>query len=124
MGATVSAPRERRNRGLTEKLLSVMHVLEVISLFFAAIAAWGVTRDASVLIWFGLVTLILIVTVPLLKHSWGWIASAAAQLAFASLGLVIGMMFVVAAIFIAMWIWCLTKGRSVDGRSGPATAAR
>lgn len=118
----MSAPRQRRPRGLTEKLLVIVHTLELITLFFAALAAWGVTRDPAAFIWFGIVAVLLVVTVPLLQRPWGWIASGVVQLAYLALGLVIGMMFLVAAVFIVMWIWCVTRGRAAD--AGPARSAR
>ncbi len=105
----------RRERGLLEKLLTIVHGLEVIALAFGALAVWGVTRDWPAPAAFGVVALVLILVNRLLRFSWGWVASLAAQALFAALAFIEPVMIGVALAFIAMWIFCFVRARQITG---------
>ncbi|MFC7430546.1 MULTISPECIES: DUF4233 domain-containing protein [unclassified Agrococcus] len=105
----------RRERGLLEKLLTIVHGLEVAALAFGALAVWGVTRDWPAPAAFGVVALVLILVNRLLRFSWGWVASLAAQVLFACLAFVEPVMVGVALAFIAMWIFCFVRARQITG---------
>ncbi|QCR19083.1 DUF4233 domain-containing protein [Agrococcus sp. SGAir0287] len=103
----------RRERGLLEKLFTIVHGLEVIALAFGALAVWGVTRDWPAPTAFGVVAVVLILTLQLLRFSWGWLASLAAQLLMACLAFVEPVMIGVSLAFIAMWIFCFVRARQI-----------
>lgn len=106
--------KQVRRRGVMESLLTIVHGLEVAALLFGALAVWGVTRDWPGPAAFGGVALLLIGTIPLLRHRWGWVASAVAQLAFAALSLIEPVMVLVALAFLAMWIFCFVRARQIQ----------
>lgn len=103
----------RRERGLLEKLLTIVHGLEVVALAFGALAVWGVTRDWPAPAAFGAVAVVLILSLKLLRFPWGWAASLGAQVLFASLAFVEPVMIGVALAFIAMWIYCFVRARQI-----------
>jgi len=103
----------RRERGLLEKLLTIVHGLEVAALAFGALAVWGVSRDWPAPAAFGVVALVLILSTRLLRFSRGWLASAAAQVLMACLAIVEPLMLVVTAAFVAMWIYCFVRARQI-----------
>ena len=111
---SAAARSPRRQRGVLEQLLSIVHWLEVAALVFAAMAMWGVTRDWPQPLAVVGVMAVLIVTTRLLRFSWGWIASLAAQVLVLSLGFMEIMLIVVGLIFVAMWVFCLIKGRQIE----------
>lgn len=108
------SPAARRARGLLEKLFTIVHALEVVALAFGALAVWGVTRDWPAPTAFGVVAVVLILTLQLLRFSWGWVASLAAQALMASLAFVEPVMIGVSVAFIAMWIFCFVRARQIE----------
>lgn len=111
----MSARREARTqRSLMDKLLTIVHGLEVAALAFGALAVWGVTRDWPAPVAFGVVAVYLVLTTRVLRHRHGWIASLVGQAALVSLGAIEPVMLGVAAAFLGMWIFCFVKARQVD----------
>lgn len=104
----------RRERGLLEKLLTIVHACEVIALGFGALAVWGVTRDWPAPTAFAVVAVVLILSLELLRYSWGWLASLAAQVAMACLAFVEPVTIGVSLVFIAMWIFCFVRARRIE----------
>ncbi|ROQ38286.1 uncharacterized protein DUF4233 [Frondihabitans sp. PhB188] len=112
-------PRARRDRSLTESLLSIMLVLEACVLFFvvlnvggAGILPWSVAIGGG-LAFFAL----MIVTAATLRYRAGVVLGCVLQVLLALTGLLVVLMWVVAAIFIAIWIFCLYKGITIDRRN-------
>lgn len=104
----------RRRRGIMESLLTVVHSLEVAALGFGALAMWGVTRDWPAPLAFVGVAVLLVVMIPLLRRSWGWVASLVGQVLLASLTVIEPIMALVAIAFIAMWIFCFVRARQIE----------
>ncbi|BDZ50021.1 hypothetical protein GCM10025867_22620 [Frondihabitans sucicola] len=116
--------RPRRQRGLTESLLSIMLLLEACVLFFvvlnvagAHIVSWPVALIGGA----GFVVLMVIAALGLGKR-WGVVLGCAIQVLLALTGILVVLMYVVAAIFIAIWIFCLYKGVTIDRRNAAIRA--
>ena len=122
-GADAAPARSRRQRparGAREALLRIVHGLQAAGIAFGALAVWGVTRDWPAPVAFVAVGVLLIATMPLLRHAWGWIVSLAAQVAIAALALVEPVWGVVAAVLIGLWIFCFVKARGIERQRAAA----
>lgn len=111
--------RPRRERSLTESLLSIMLVLEACVLFFVILnvagegvlpvgVAWGGGLGAIVL---------MALVARTLQYRWGVVLGCLIQVGLVLCGLLVVLMYVVAGIFVALWIFCLWKGITVDRRN-------
>lgn len=115
-GAEPGTPtrRQRPARGAMEALLRIVHGLQAAGIAFGALATWGVTRDWPAPVAFIAVGVLLVATMPLLKHAWGWLISAATQVAVAALTFVEIVWGVVALVLIILWIYCVVKARGIE----------
>ncbi|MGM1030762.1 MAG: DUF4233 domain-containing protein [Actinomycetota bacterium] len=108
------SPRQRPARGAMESLLRVVHSLEAAGIAFGALAVWGVTRDWPGPVAFGAVGVLLIATMPLLRHTWGWLVSLATQVALVSLTWFEPVWGAVALVVVGLWIFCFVKARQIE----------
>ncbi|WP_430592760.1 DUF4233 domain-containing protein [Humidisolicoccus flavus] len=105
--------RPRKQRGLLESLLRIVHVLEICMLFFAGLALWGVTRDFTPVIAVVAIVLALVIMMQFLGTNWGWIVSALLQVAIVALGIFEPLMIVVGLIFAGIWLFCFIKANQI-----------
>lgn len=110
------SPRERPARGAMESLLRIVHGLEAAGIAFGALAVWGVTRDWPGPVAFGAVGVLLIATMPLLRHAWGWLVSLGVQVALAALTWFEPVWGAVALVLVGLWIFCFVKARQIERR--------
>ncbi len=110
------SPRQRPARGAMESLLRIVHALEAAGIAFGALAVWGVTRDWPGPVAFGAVGVLLIATMPLQRHPWGWIVSLAMQVAVAALTFFEPVWGVVALVLVGLWIYCFVKARQIEAQ--------
>lgn len=108
--------RPRRARGAMESLLRIVHALQAAGIVFGALASWGVTRDWPAPAAFAAVGALLIATMPLLRHAWGWVVSLALQASVAALTAVEPVWGVVAIFLVGLWIYCFVKARGIEAR--------
>ncbi|GAA4266820.1 DUF4233 domain-containing protein [Frondihabitans peucedani] len=111
--------RPRRQRSLTESLLSIMLVLEACVLFFVVLNVGGagiVSWPVALLGGAGMVV-VMAVAAAGLRYRWGVVLGCVVQVLLALTGLLVVLMYVVAAVFIAIWIFCLYKGITIDRRN-------
>ena len=108
--------RPARRRGAAESLLSIVLVLEAMSLFFVMLVVNG--RDllpTGVAFGGGLGAIVLILLVSrTLRWRWGIVLGWVVQLGLVACGLLDPVMYVVAALFVAIWTYCLVKGTQLD----------
>jgi hypothetical protein len=108
--------RRARRRGAAESLLSIVLVLEAMSLFFVMLVVNG--RDllpTGVAFGGGLGAIVLILLVSrTLRWRWGIALGWLVQLGLVACGLLDPVMYVVAALFVAIWTYCLVKGTQLD----------
>lgn len=109
-----SGKAPRRERGVLEQLLSIVHWLEALALVFAALAMWGVTRDWPQPAAIAGVMLVLVLSTRVLRFSWGWMVSLATQALLMTLGFFDFLLIVVGLVFVGMWTFCFVKGRQIE----------
>ena len=108
------SPRQRPARGAMESLLRIVHGLQAAGIAFGALAVWGVTRDWQGPVAFAVVGVLLIATMPLQRHPWGWIVSLLLQVAIAALTWLEPVRGVVALVLVGLWIYCFSKARQIE----------
>lgn len=118
----VSAPR--RQRSLTESLLSIVLGLEAVLVFFIIMTVFGLDLVPPAVAFGGGAALIvvLLLAAGLLKHPWGVWLGWALQAALIALGFILPALFITGAIFVAIWVYCFVKGRSIDRRNAQPLA--
>jgi hypothetical protein len=126
-GQTSAAPRTRRprrQRSLTESLLSIMLVLEVCVLFFLVlnVGGAGIVSWPVALIGGGGFFVLMLIAAAGLQHRWGVVLGCIIQVLLALTGILVVLMYVVAALFIGIWIFCLVKGVQIDRRNAAIRA--
>ncbi len=108
------SPRQRPERGAMESLLRIVHGLQAAGIAFGALAVWGVTRDWPGPLAFGVVGVLLIATMPLQRHTWGWVVSLVLQVALSALTWFEPVWGVVAFVLVGLWIFCYWKARQIE----------
>jgi hypothetical protein len=108
--------RVRRERGVTETLLSVVLALEAAVLFFATLAINGLTDiPTAVAVGGGAGAIVLFIGVAMLqRYSWGVVLGGVLQVGLIATGLLVSAMYVVGVVFATLWIWCLVRARRIE----------
>lgn len=109
-------PRVRRERGVTESLLSIVLVLEAAVMFFATLAIRGLSGipEHIVLLAGGGFLVLLVVVAMLQRYGWGVVLGGVLQVAFVATGFLHPFMFVIGGVFAALWVWCLVRARRIE----------
>jgi len=113
------APRQRRprrERGAAESLLSIVLVLEAISLFFVVLVVFGRQLLPAGVAWgAGIAAIVLVLLVSRVQRTrWGVVLGGLVQAGLVALGFLDPVMFAVAAVFLSLWAYCLVKGTQLD----------
>jgi hypothetical protein len=108
--------RPRRARTVTEMLLSIVLVLEAILIFFVTLTIYGldVLEPAAAFTGGAVLVILLMITALLLRFEWGIWLGWALQLVLVLTGILLPALYFVAAIFLAMWVYCYIRGRQID----------
>jgi uncharacterized membrane-anchored protein len=112
--------RPRRQRSVTESLLSIVLALEVFVIFFASLTIFGLkVLEPAFPAWValpagGVFILVLLATIAVLRYPWGVAIGWVLQAALIALGILSPLMFVVGGGFALLWIYCFTRGRRID----------
>ena len=112
-----AAPRRaRRERGASESLLSITLALECFLIFFAALAAFALDAATPVqaLVGGGVFIVLLAVTGRAVRYPAGRIVGWILQFGIIAIGILLPLMYVIGAGFLALWAFCFVKGRSLD----------
>lgn len=108
--------RVRRERGVTESLLSIVLVLEAAVMFFATLAIRGLSGLPQGLVLgagFGFLAL-LVVAALLQRYAWGVVLGGVLQVLYVATGLLHPFMFVIGGVFAGLWVWCLVRARRIE----------
>ena len=118
-------PRQRRQRSVTEMLLSIVLVLEAFLVFFVTLVVYGLKSLDPALAFGGGAALILalFLTSGLLRYGWGIWVGWVLQAVLVGTGFLIPLMFFIAACFVAIWIFCFVRGRQIDHQKAAFAAA-
>jgi len=110
--------KPRRERSVTESLLSIVLVLEVILVFFVSLTAFGLkaVEPATAFIGGVVVAVFLAMTARVLRFSWGVWLGWVMQAVILAAGFLLPIMFLVGAVFLALWIFCFVRGRQIDAQ--------
>lgn len=114
--ATGRPRRVRRERGVTESLLSIVLVLEAVILIFATLTLVGLTDYPlwMVLGGGGWAIAILLLVSQLQRYAWGVVLGGVLQVAYIATGFLHPFMFVIGAVFAGLWVWCLVRARRIE----------
>lgn len=114
-----ATPKPRRRRSATESLLMIVLVLEACVMFFVTMTVFGLKVLPPALAFGGGFALLLAfaVTAGLVRYRWGVWLGWALQAVLVAAGFLLPAMFIVAAIFVALWVYCAVKGRQLDARN-------
>jgi hypothetical protein len=112
--AAVSRPR--RARSTTESLLSIVLGLEAILMFFVTLTAFGLKAvpPVTAFVGGGVLIVLLVLVAGLLRYRWGVWLGWVLQAVLVATGILLPIMFLVAAAFVAIWVYCFIKGRQID----------
>lgn len=112
----MSAPRVRRERSASESLLSITLLLEGFLVFFVALTAFSLRVVTPLQALIGGVVFIVLLAVAgraarYPAGRWfGWVL----QFGLIALGLLMPLMYLIGAGFLALWAFCFVKGRTLD----------
>lgn len=106
----------KRQRTATESLLSIALALEAIVVFFVTLTAFGLRALEPLPAFVGgaALMLALVLTARLVRYPWGVWLGWVLQVVLLATGILLPVMFFVAAIFVGIWIFCFIKGRQLD----------
>lgn len=106
----------KRERTATESLLSIALALEAILVFFVTLTAYGLRALEPLPAFLGGIALILalVMAARLVRYQWGVWLGWALQVLLLATGILLPVMYFVAAIFIGIWVFCFIKGRQLD----------
>ncbi|MBW8872976.1 MAG: DUF4233 domain-containing protein [Leifsonia sp.] len=111
--------RTRRRRSLTESLLSIVLLLEFVLLFFVTLTTFGLkSLEPGLPAWAalpigGAFMVVLLIATQVQRYRWGVAVGWVLQAGILALGFVTPLMFVVGALFVALWIFCFVKARQL-----------
>jgi Protein of unknown function (DUF4233) len=110
------APRAKRQRSLTESLLSIVLGLEAVLVFFIALTVFGLHAATPAVAFGGGAALLLLLLLGsrLVRYSWGVWYGWVLQVILVATGIVLPALYIAAAFFLAIWIYCFIKGRQID----------
>jgi hypothetical protein len=108
--------RARRERGVTESLLSIVLVLEAAVMFFATLAIRGLTDIPDGLVLaagFGFL-LLLVLTALVQRFAWGVALGGVLQVVLVATGFLHPFMYLIGGVFAGLWVWCLVRARRIE----------
>ncbi|GAA1970734.1 hypothetical protein GCM10009718_02860 [Isoptericola halotolerans] len=122
-------------KSATVQFTATVLQLEAFAVLFAALALHGLrgsayergplVLDSAAAVWAvtGVLCVVLIVLSRLVSRPGGYVAGSVAQVPVLALGLLLPMMFLVGAIFVAMWVVSLRLGGRIDRERAAYDAA-
>lgn len=122
----MSEPRVRRERSASESLLSIVLLLEGFLVFFVALTAFSlrVVTPLQALVGGAVLIVLLAVAGRLARYPagrwFGWVLQAA----LIALGILLPLMYLIGAGFLALWAFCFVKGRSLDAAKAEFLASQ
>jgi hypothetical protein len=113
--------RPRRQRSITESLLSIVLGLEAILVFFIALTVFGLHALPPVEAFGGgaVLALLLALGTRLVRYSWGVWFGWVLQVALVATGIILPALYIAAAFFVAMWIFCFVRARQLSAVPPP-----
>jgi hypothetical protein len=112
----VRAAKPRRARSLTESLLSIVLALEAVLVFFIALTVYGLHALPPLEAFVGgaALAILLALATRVVRYPWGVWVGWVLQVALLATGILLPALYIAAAIFVAMWIFCFVRARQID----------
>ncbi len=115
----------------TWRMLATVLASQAIVIFFGALVARGLAgiedggdARAGRLLWVGSALAVLaVLAAGIMRRRGGVLLGWVVQIGTLASGLVVGNMFVVGLIFLALWVWCLRQGDRIDSAPTGTAAA-
>jgi len=116
--------RVRRQRSVTEMLLSIVLALEAFLVFFVTLSVYGLDILEPAVAFGGGAALVVLLIIGgrLVRYPAGWVFGSLLQLVILATGLLIPLMWAVGALFAGIWIFCYIRGRSIDHQKAAVVA--
>lgn len=116
VSGSAAAARARRTRSLTESLLSIVLGLEAVLVFFIALTVYGLHALAPAPAFGGGAALVVLLALAtrVVRYSWGVWVGWLLQLVLLATGLLLPVLYIVAIVFVAIWVFCFVRGRQID----------
>ena len=110
--------RVRRQRGVTESVGSIVLGFESVIVFLGGLVIYGLRAlPPGPAIGGGtVVAVLMIVTSGLLRHRWGFVVGWILQAVVLASGFLVVGLFVVGAVFTAIWAYALIAGSRIERR--------
>jgi hypothetical protein len=110
--------RVRRERTATESLLSITLALEAVLVFFVALAVFALKTLEPLPAFVGGAVFIVVLALcgRLVRYPAGVALGWVLQVALVAVGILVPLMYLIGAGFLALWIYCFVKGRQLDRR--------
>jgi hypothetical protein len=114
--------RPRRARGVRETLGSIVLGVEILVVFLGTLVVWGLGALPPALAFGagGAVILLAIVAAGTLRSPFGVVLGWIVQALLVASGLLMPELYLVGALFAAMWVYCMIVGGRIDRRNAAA----
>jgi hypothetical protein len=109
--------RARRERSVTESLLSIVLGLEVAVVFFVTLTVYGLNKEIPAGVTFAggaVLIVLLLLCARMLRYRAGVAAGWALQGVLILTGLLLPAMYLIGAGFAGIWIFCFVKARQIE----------
>ena len=116
--------REKRYRSMTEQLGSILIAFEVVAVFCAGMALFGLKALPAPVTLGGTALFLLLMagSIRTLRYGWGKWVVVAIQVALMLMGFVHGSMWFVGGVFLILWLYCMVQGGKIDAARAPIIA--
>jgi len=106
----------RRDRGVRESLMAIVLGFEALVVGLGALTVFGLKalEPVPAFVGGGLVIAVLVAAVLVARYTAGVVLGWIAQAAVIASGFLVGAMFAVGIVFVAMWIFALVRGAKID----------
>ena len=118
-------PRPRRGRSAQESLGAIVLGFELVVVFLGALVVFGLHAlpPVQALGGGGVLIVLMILAIALLRFRVGYWLGWFVQVVVIASGFLVGMLFVVGAIFTAIWAYAMITGARLDRRNAAARRA-
>jgi hypothetical protein len=118
----------RRQRSLSESLLTIVLGLEAVLVFFVALTVYGL-HSLPPLEAFGggaVLVVLLALTTRIVRYPWGVWVGWVLQAALLATGILLPALYIAAGFFVAMWVFCFVRARQIERANSehPTTTQR
>jgi Protein of unknown function (DUF4233) len=116
--------KPRRRRSLTESLLSIVLGLEAVLVFFIALTVYGLHALPPLEAFGGGAALVILLALAtrVVRYSWGvWVGWVLQALLLAT-GIFLPALYIAAALFVGMWIFCFVRARQIERANRSSSA--